>query len=287
MEPKAESLSSLTGVGLQWNAKDAVLDCTSPHALTRAAGYLKHVLGQRQARVLFRGQTALWKYSIPSLFRTAGGRLSQDVQSQRIGLLKNCVKSAQQAEAFLRSNKHPFDFAHEAILQHYGIRTHWLDMVDNIWVALWFAVHECIQDPEHPTFWHFVESIHEYSYVLLMSPGENEQATPGQPGMSETAKCFVVDLRVATPSLYLRPHAQHGLLFRRKKSPPGDVSLDSCLKGVIRIPRSLAKMWLGGGHLHDPHVVFPPPHYDLGYARLLATSMDVPPELGGIGVVFS
>ena len=55
MEPKAESLSSLTGVGLQWNAKDAVLDCTSPHALTRAAGYLKHVLGQRQARVLFRG----------------------------------------------------------------------------------------------------------------------------------------------------------------------------------------------------------------------------------------
>ena len=285
MDPKAEHLSSLTGMGLKWNAKEAVLDCTSPHALTRAAGYLKHVLGQRGATVLFRGQTALWKECIPSLFRTKGP-LSQHVQSRRIQQLEEYVKEARQAGAFIQGQRHPFEFAHEAILQHYGIRTRWLDVVDNIWVALWFAVHDCIQGPKQPTFWHFVESPNPYSYVLLMSPGEEEHEDRNQPGCSETADCIVVDLRVAAPSLYLRPHAQHGLLFRRRNFPPGQVSLPSCLRGVIRIQRSLAKAWLGAGHLHDPHVVFPPPHYDMGYARLLQSAPQVPRDLGGIGLVF-
>ncbi|GAA0468199.1 hypothetical protein Ade02nite_79030 [Paractinoplanes deccanensis] len=32
-------------------------------------------------------------------------------------------------------------YAAEPLLQHYGIRTRWLDLVGNIWSALWFACH--------------------------------------------------------------------------------------------------------------------------------------------------
>ncbi|WP_420914265.1 FRG domain-containing protein [Comamonas aquatica] len=33
-------------------------------------------------------------------------------------------------------------------MQHYGLNTTWIDIVDNIWVALWFACHEarCTKD---------------------------------------------------------------------------------------------------------------------------------------------
>ena len=288
MHPRREHLSSLNGLGVQWDPGEEVLDCSLPHALTRAAGYLKHVKGHQGSRVFFRGQTEDWKPCVPSLFR-APGRLAQDVQSRRISKLNEYVSEAQAAEAFIKGKKYPYDYAHEALLQHYGVRTPWIDLVDNIWVALWFAVHRCVtRDPKkRATHWHFTASESEYAYVLLVSPGR-EEPVPTKPGLTETDDGYVIDLRVAAPSLHVRPHAQHGLLFRRETFPPGrDVSIEPHVVGRIRVRTDLARSWLGSGFLHDPHVVFPPPHYDHGYARLLQRAPEVPDELGGIAIVFA
>jgi len=288
MPPRPEHLSSLTGPGLRWDRLDDTLECSMPHALTRAAGYMKHVRGQHGEHVLFRGQTSNWPSCIPSLFRVVtGGTLTQKIQARRSSALEDYVVSARGAGAFIRGTSYPYDFAHEPLLQQYGIATRWLDVVDNLWVALWFAVQECVPDPECRRHWHFTPSTKPFGYVLLMSPGENVRPVPKKPGLAETTRCELIDLRVAAPSLFVRPHAQHGLLLRRKTYPPRDVTLNEQIVGVIKVKTNLARRWLGKGFLHDPHVVFPPPHYDAGYSRLLGNAPEPPQDIGGIGIVFA
>lgn len=284
MPAKAERLSSLTGLGLRWDEKDSTLECTTPHALTRAAGYMKHVRGQRGERVFFRGQTMNWPSCTPSLFR-ARGRSSEP--SKRRALLDAYIAEVREAKAFIRGTSYPYDFAHEAVLQHYGIATCWLDLVDNIWVALWFAVQACVADRDCTHHWHFTPSQEPFAYILLVSPGEHLTPVDEKPGLYETERCALIDLRVAVPSLYVRPHAQHGLLIRRKAYTAKDTSLDGQIVGTIKVATELARRWLGSGYLHDPHVVFPPPHYDAGYARLLKYAPAPPKGIGGVGVVFA
>jgi hypothetical protein len=284
MKTPLPDLRRIEGPGLEWNEKENVLACSSPHALVRAAGYFKHVYGPSGARILFRGQTKLWTPLLPGLYR-AKEKMAQRFQSTQSAWINAYVEEARGAGAFIRS-KISYDVAHEPLLQHYGIRTRWLDVVDNIWVALWFAVFDCVVDRKAPHFWHFDETTEENGYLLLMSPGRGERPVGDKPGLFETDGAQLIDLRVAAPSLYVRPHAQHGLLFRRKSYPAGDMALDAFTLGVIKVKRRHAKAWLGRGFLHTPRVVFPPPHYDAGYKRLIETAPPPARSLGGIGVVF-
>ena len=34
----------------------------------------------------------------------------------------------------------------EPLIQHYGVKTPYIDLVDNIWVALWFALHQATSE---------------------------------------------------------------------------------------------------------------------------------------------
>jgi hypothetical protein len=46
-------------------------------------------------------------------------------------------------------------FSHEPLLQHYGLATTWIDLVDNIWVALWFACHKAHISGKRSQYLHF------------------------------------------------------------------------------------------------------------------------------------
>lgn len=177
------------------------------------------------------------------------------------------LKSCSAVQTFIRSTP---SYAYEALLQHYGIRTWWLDLVDNIWVALWFGCYEAQSTGKLGEYMHYIQRRSGYVYIVFIHVGA-ETPDPSRPGISVTADAEIIDLRRGAPSLYLRPHAQHGLLFRRKQYDDySDIELGSFVKGIIRVKVENALSWLGSGHLTNTHHFFPPPVYDFGYGRLLS-----------------
>ena len=264
-------LSGLKIHGSGWNDEDEVYDVASPHALAQAAGYLKYVLREKGG-VYFRGQTELYPKMLPGLYRD----ITLGAKSQREAALGRFIRSAVGGRAFLSGTP---AHAHEPLLQHYGIRTRWLDLVDNVWVALWFACNAAAVVGDLDRFVHYVPSEEEFAYVVLLQPGPERSGVgddgPSPPGQWLTGQgATVIDLRRAAPSLYLRPHAQHGLLFRRTKYPPTADAMDlsEFIVGVIRVRRELASAWLGDGFLTRTHHLFPPPLYDYGYRALLKSA---------------
>jgi hypothetical protein len=167
-------------------------------------------------------------------------------------------------------------------LQHYGIRTRWIDVVDNIWVALWFACHKFMRVNEHI---HVVrrnvaDGGEDFVYIVTVTmPGMMSERRPGFYTSDDGTR--VIDLRKAVPSFYLRPHAQHGLLVRPHKEN-GVLDL-----AALQIPLVRALEWLGSSVLLSPFGLYPPATVDGGYRRLLdyVKYMDVDQLLGHIDVI--
>jgi hypothetical protein len=276
-----QHLRDLRGEGLRWDPVDETLECTQPHALTRAGGFLKHVRGEHGERVLYRGQTRDWRPCLPSLFRGDEGPLPSRARGLRRDALAEYLEQMRGARAFVPTGRRTYAHAHEALLQHYGIKTPWVDLVDNVWVALWFATKRMASSTT-ATRWRFANSRERYAYILLVTTGKLPRAVA--PGLWAGPECELIDLRVAAPSFYLRPHAQHGLLVRRRDDP---AHIDRHILGTLKIPTRHARRWLGGGFLHDPTVMFPPPRHDLGYLRLLKKAVPPPDGLGEIVTLVS
>jgi hypothetical protein len=101
------------------------------------------------------------------------------------------------------------------------------------------------------------------------------EENPVDRGLTITGSEFkIVDLRVATPSNYIRPHSQNGILVSRKAyRNVNDIDFYNFVVGIIRVRTSEAIQWQGGGLLASVHFVFPPPRYDVGYGRLINSAL--------------
>lgn len=261
--PRLANLSSIPGVS--WHAKEGVLEVTTPHALARAVGYIKYA-GNTQGPVLFRGQNQLYPTLLPALFR---GVKNAGPMYNRLGALNKYVQEVKAANAFLGNTP---DYTFEPILQHYGIRTRWLDLVDNFWTALWFGCQQARSTGALDEYLHFNPSQSEFAYVILLQGGP-EALDPERPGVAMSEKTTIIDLRRAAPSTYLRPHAQHAMLMRRNAYDSAEsMNLAELVVGTIRVRTELARSWLGAGELTSTHHVFPPPVYDDGYHSLLRSA---------------
>lgn len=245
-----------------------------PHALIQAAGYLKHIYAtDKKEAIFFRGQTKLYKNLVPSLFRSCK---NPGIQAKRVHSLNKYIKKVVLKNKIFKK----FDtIIHEPLLQHYGLRTTWIDLVDNIWVALWFACHNAIFTGKYGHYLHFEKrsvyntSSIRYAYILLIA-AEIANMNKYIPGLFSGNDTQLVDLRMAVPSIFLRPHAQHGVLFRQKGdgvARPFDYS--NFVRGVIRVELEDAIKWLGTGPLLSAHLLFPPPVYDIGYEFLLSSQL--------------
>lgn len=175
-------------------------------------------------------------------------------------------------------------------MQHYGIRTTWIDLVDNIWVALWFSLMDCYSE-SGGAFLHFDPrrpAENEFGYILLVSVEESGKGR--RKGFLLGRRTETVDLRVAAPSIFIRPHAQHGLLFRPiAASPQSDgavrpLDYSSFIRGIVRFSVEDGIRWLGTGEAHSVRGLFPPPFYDSGYKILLNSGLRSG-SLGGISHV--
>lgn len=272
-----------------WTKDDAsglhVFNVYNQHAFVQASGYLKHVLAkERPCGVFFRGQSQLYKTLEPSLYR---GATTQKQKSSRDEALRAYV-----ADCEGRVLAAVPEYAREPLLQHYGIRTRWIDLVDNIWIALWFACHTAHAAGHLSEYLHFERrkpspdpAKTDYAYVLMVETGM-EATDKSKPGLFQSENAELIDLRVAAPSTFIRPHAQHGLLFRRTKfTDHKHINNGEFIAGVLRVRLQDALEWLGEGALVSTHALFPPATYDFGYRELLGSAPGGNKTVGAIHVV--
>jgi len=217
-----------------YNQSKNVMDIKTLEALTQIIGYVKYKYSTGEAgkeiRVYFRGQAKHYCLGgIPSLFPSLfRGIQSNGAANKRIQELDEFLQKRD--EIFLgkgkndKNTKKKDNFPEnlrKPVLQQYGMCTDWLDVVDNVWVALWFASHspqtfpknDCTQSTRKITkFECYQPSSEEYSYVYLIVV---ENVVYKEVGFfEEKGTCSsmeIVDLRMGLPSIYLRPHSQHGL----------------------------------------------------------------------------
>lgn len=303
------SIRDVADVSLELPADCHALEVSDPTALVQVLGWLKATSGSHH--VLFRGQAALHDGSLaPSGLRSPGGGVvgpkglaSHDAEmTAYIDALWNapcecaevrrsfadghlCTeRSSGRGQTLMRGMRRAVT---EPLLQHYGLRTRWVDLVDNVWVALWFACHVYVST-DGGRFAYLRPRASErgaFAYILVLDLGG---LTPTEiPGYWLGPDTRLVDLRYAAPSNYVRPHAQHGLLVapRGPLAPEEMGSVSTRVRAVIRIDLDLAREWLGEGRMVSSYVLFPPAVRDEGYRRLLRYAPEPPERLGAFTFV--
>jgi hypothetical protein len=184
------------------------LEIDHPAGAVRFIGEAKKKL--RGDRVFLRGQVQQHCAMLPSLFR--GKTANADAMKEAEKDLANRVRETIQVRRFDREDL-------PALLQHYGFRTSWLDAVDNLFVAAWFASNEVKTERE---FIQISPSAAEYGWLFLISSRHGSE------------QLRHVDLRVKHHPLSARPHVQHGISLARKD--PKEYDLRDFVVGTIRIP---------------------------------------------------
>lgn len=126
-----------------------IFEITSYHALIQFIGYAKY-LNRKVGNVYLSGQHLIHDTLKPSIFRavsTNGGFLKRNIYIHNF--IKECAKGI---PVFNELD----DIVREPLLQHYGIGTRWIDLVDNVWVAIWFGSYA----------WHTAVFGREYKNVI-------------------------------------------------------------------------------------------------------------------------
>ena len=299
------NVPSIDGVSERTEGNWRVFSVADPNSLTQLVGWLKFTA--ESGLVLYRGQQRLHNTMMATGFRDGGPRMHEQLNRE----MREHVSKLTGADCSCPSGPYSFGQAHlcrervqrtttpsrfvlsstyravvEPLLQHYGLRTRWLDVVDNVWIALWFACHA--QESEGRYAHHLRRSIAREgtdakAYIVVFDTGP--LVSTEIPGYSVGSHTRVVDLRYCVPSTYLRPHAQHGVLLAPAKIPDGVTpSLDAQVPCAIEVPLIDALDWLGAGVMTSAFALFPPATRDIGYRRLLEPGVPVSKLLGEITV---
>ncbi|MHA2031528.1 MAG: FRG domain-containing protein, partial [Candidatus Kariarchaeaceae archaeon] len=102
----------------------------------RIVGDLKNFMSSLNVNVLFRGQQNHYNFQQqPAIARTpiSGLNFEKQLRLFKFGVLSQGFPSV------INEKYSENQFANEAILQHYGFQTRYIDLVDDITTALWFA----------------------------------------------------------------------------------------------------------------------------------------------------
>ena len=269
----------------------AIYDVTTMFGLNQLIGYAKFI-NKKYGEVLYRGETQLHKGLIPSLFRGCVGTTRWDQVSPLVNkiLKSDIIRFAINAGDNYRLARNKV----EGMLQHHGIQTRFIDLVDNHWVALWMGLHKCCDTKKIGHYYHYerrqvplvelatgapVAEEELFQYILLLAlPKAGDAAVDG---IEQSDNFLKVDLRQALPSVFLRPHSQHGVVARKKVNPSNnakDYDLASQVIGILRIRIDHASQWLGDGQLLSQDNLFPSPMNDYGYDLLLQLPDDFIPK---------
>lgn len=266
-----------------------VYEVSTVHALNQIIGYAKFN-NQSYGNVYYRGEWRLHKSIKPSIFRDC--KIIEKASDRLASIIKKISSDPQmQNEIKVKPYSKDDKSKIEGLLQHYGIPTRFIDVVDNHWIALWMGLHKLEKQKRLNQFYHYskrsiplvefakgtpVSDELLFQYILLIAVPFAERNSCS--GIRKSTNYLEVDLRQALPSIFLRPHAQHGLVIRRivhtdtDGSSPDAYDIAPAVIGIIKIRIDRAREWLGDGSLLTQDNLFPPPAYDHGYDLLLSRS---------------
>ncbi|MFN8354218.1 MAG: FRG domain-containing protein [Spirosomataceae bacterium] len=260
-----------------------IFEIYSYHTLSQFVGYAKY-LNREIGNVYLRGQHKLYDTLLPSIFRRTN---SNSGFSNRCKHISEFLSICSQKMQFIKDLD---DYAKEPLIQHYGIHTRWIDLVDNLWIAIWFGIHDWhtrLYDREYKNIVRRKGGKDEYMYLLLVcSDGILEQKNC--PGLYKGQNTFTIDLRKACPSTFLRPHSQHALLMRTKKMDTlADVEMASSIVGIIRLKVDDCFDWIGDNGLVSARSLFPPANFDHGYGVLIEQTPHSKVTIRDYGSIYS
>lgn len=251
-------------------------------ALNQLIGYAKF-LNTDYGDVYYRGEVELHETLLPSISRKSGSANYERVLNNVIAQTLNDTRFAKTAKLLGFKGRHNPRLVAEAMLQHYGYSTHFIDVVDNHWIALWFGLNKyrtiknlseyCLYEKRKVNPIELINAKDDakteiFQYMILVAVDNN--AAPVERGIYIGNDIITIDLRSSLPSIFLRPHAQHGLVIRKNIHQPGEsFDMASNVIAVVRLRIDHVSGWIGEGSLLSNQNLFPSPAYDYGYELLL------------------
>ncbi len=140
-------------IGHWHNGAVPVFDVASIHGLNQIIGYVKH-MNSGHGTVLYRGQAHLHPTLIPSILHGNPNQSQIEDRKRQLSSHIHNILCDDDLCGYLNFNdkglKHRKNYKQhvtESMLQHYGVRTHFQDFVDNHWTALWFGLFEQKREP--------------------------------------------------------------------------------------------------------------------------------------------
>lgn len=218
------------------------------------ASFVAFCSGSSQ-RVFLRGEVRDYPTSGPSLFRNAEGHLLPEDEREKhwyayqdalLKLRKKLVRSKE--SRWRRPNI-------GAILQHYGIRTPWLDVVRNLHTAIWFATNELSMSTSSNPERIAKRSNEEHGWVSVYALTTSR--SPDQLKVNELLQDH--------SSRHFRPHAQQGLSIAMQQDskafPSGKQDFRDYRVGHVCFPnpwkQGNSTKWKLSGHMFTASFLFP------------------------------
>ncbi len=228
---------------------DGSLTAEEPAALASFVAFSK---GQKGKRVYLRGQDC-WRGGLtPLLFRDAV--TDEERRSRWRAYQAFCDRLKKIVPGARRIRRRNFG----AVLQHYGFRTPWLDVVDDIHAAVWFATHNRCDLGDTVRYQRASEG---FGCVVVLAVPKDIR---------------VQDLRAAHSSRNTRCHVQQAFSLAMQNDDAVDPSVQqdfsTYVLGVVRIPT--VKRWHLRGFRASQSYFFPSVDIDSTYKRLLAPEVN-------------
>ena len=217
-------------------------------------------------RVFLRGSCRDFPESFPSLFRDED-RFCLDAH-QRWSAYGFVLKKLRDKLKGTRWDQENLG----AILQHYGIKTPWLDVVRDFHTAIWFATHTLDNTTEGASR-AVKRSKEKHAWISLYVDRRRRQR-----------QLTVVDLWDAHSSQHVRPHTQQGLSLAVHCDPKNEGNhcppvASTCNFKTHRVGRiqfpARSKHWRLSGHLFLPQFLFPTRERDDSLDQLLDIAGDI------------
>jgi hypothetical protein len=211
----------------------------NPTVLARFAAHIKQtVYRKNNGWVYCRGQCTHHKSMIPKLFRGNNKKYTASTLLDAQNTLMKKIKINFDMKRF-QNKKLP------ALLQHYGIKTSWLDLVDNLYIAIWFATNS-MKPGETKGSLVMKKSPNDYGWIYFITNS-----------VLSNAELISVDLRTIHHSLSVRPHAQHGISVTKDSKLWNNKNRDlkDFVVATVRVP--VSDKWHLCGYMASPDYLFP------------------------------
>ena len=181
--------------------------------LALATGIIRYTFhrNEPQTRIFYRGQRKDWEIRA-SLYRKCKNRADAQKANSWLEKVLDTIKPVFDPRGTTDER--------EALAQHYGLDTRFLDVVDNVQSALWFAYDNISrEDPK------LDDSV---GYIQVLAIPENDTQ--------------IIDLR-NKPSEWLRPHIQQGFSIKHNNPISALGSFAKYLVATFIVPRESLCLW--------------------------------------------